>query len=30
MEDNLMTFKGTIAAFFMALGAFLGWQPQPV
>ena len=26
MEDNLMTFKGTIAAFFMALGAFLGWQ----
>ena len=26
MEDNLMTFKATIAAFFTALGAFLGWQ----
>ena len=26
MEDNLMTFKTAIAAFFTALGAFLGWQ----
>ena len=26
MEDNLMGFKATIAAFFTALGAFLGWQ----
>lgn len=26
MEDNLMTFKAGIAAFFTALGAFLGWQ----
>ena len=26
MEDNLMTFKAAIAAFFTALGAFLGWQ----
>ena len=26
MEDNLMTFKAAIAAFFSALGAFLGWQ----
>lgn len=26
MEDNLMTFKGAIAAFFTALGGFLGWQ----
>lgn len=26
MENNLMTFKAGIAAFFTALGAFLGWQ----
>lgn len=26
MEDNLMTFKASAAAFFMAMGAFLGWQ----
>ena len=26
MEDNLMTFKTAITAFFTALGAFLGWQ----
>lgn len=26
MEDNLMSFKAAIAAFFTALGAFLGWQ----
>ena len=26
MEDNLMGFKASIAAFFTALGAFLGWQ----
>ena len=26
METNLMTFKAAIAAFFTALGAFLGWQ----
>ena len=26
MEENLMTFKGSIVAFFTALGAFLGWQ----
>ena len=26
MEDKLMTFKAGIAAFFTALGAFLGWQ----
>ena len=26
MENNLMTFKAAIAAFFTALGAFLGWQ----
>ena len=26
MEDNLMSFKKTIAAFCTALGAFLGWQ----
>ena len=26
MEDNLMTFKAAIAAFFTTLGAFLGWQ----
>lgn len=26
MEDTLMGIKATIAAFFMALGAFLGWQ----
>lgn len=26
MEDNLMGFKAGIAAFFTALGAFLGWQ----
>lgn len=26
MEDNLMGFKASIAAFFMALGGFLGWQ----
>lgn len=26
MEDNLMTFKAAIAAFFTALGTFLGWQ----
>ena len=26
MENKLMTFKAAIAAFFTALGAFLGWQ----
>ena len=26
MENNLMNFKAAIAAFFTALGAFLGWQ----
>lgn len=26
MENNLMTFKASIAAFFTAVGAFLGWQ----
>ena len=26
MEDKLMTLKAGIAAFFTALGAFLGWQ----
>lgn len=26
MENNLMTFKAAVAAFFTALGAFLGWQ----
>ena len=26
MENNLMAFKAAIAAFFTALGAFLGWQ----
>lgn len=26
MEDNLMTFKASIAAFFTVLGSFLGWQ----
>lgn len=26
MENNLMTFKAAIAAFFTAIGAFLGWQ----
>ena len=26
MEDDLMRFKAGIAAFFTALGAFLGWQ----
>ena len=26
MEDKLMAFKAGIAAFFTALGAFLGWQ----
>ena len=26
MEDNLMTFKAVLAAFFTTLGAFLGWQ----
>ena len=26
MEDNLMSFKAAIAAFFTALGSFLGWQ----
>ena len=26
MEDTLMGIKAAIAAFFMALGAFLGWQ----
>lgn len=26
MEEKLMTFKGSIAAFFTAVGAFLGWQ----
>ena len=26
MEDNLMTFKTSVVAFFTALGAFLGWQ----
>lgn len=26
MENNLMAFKAAIAAFFTAIGAFLGWQ----
>lgn len=26
MEDDLMTVKAAVAAFFTALGAFLGWQ----
>ncbi len=26
MENNLMTFKAGLTAFFTALGAFLGWQ----
>ena len=26
MEDNLMAFKASIAAFFTILGGFLGWQ----
>ncbi len=26
MEDNMMTMKATIAAFFASLGAFLGWK----
>ena len=26
MEDNLMGFKASIAAFFTILGSFLGWQ----
>lgn len=26
MEKSLMTFKAAVAAFFTALGAFLGWQ----
>lgn len=26
MEEKLMAFKGSIAAFFTAVGAFLGWQ----
>lgn len=26
MENNLMTFKASITAFFTAVGAFLGWQ----
>ena len=26
MKDELMAFKGAMAAFFTALGAFLGWQ----
>lgn len=26
MDEKLMTFKGALAAFFMSMGAFLGWQ----
>lgn len=26
MENNMMAFKAAVAAFFTALGAFLGWQ----
>lgn len=26
MENNMMNFKAALAAFFTALGAFLGWQ----
>lgn len=26
MENNMMTFKAAVAAFFTALGAILGWQ----
>ncbi len=26
MQENLMAFKGSIVAFFTAMGAFLGWQ----